>query len=228
MNPTTGVIGEAWRVYRAHLTQFVGIAVAVYAVVAVLGLLLSLLGSVGAVAAGVVGIIGTYWLQAAIVKAVEDVRDGRVDLSIRDTFAAVRDRIAPVLGASILAGIAIAIGLLLFIVPGLFLMTIWVVIIPIIVLERSGALDAFGRSRALVRGHGWNVFGVIVVTILLLIAVSIVIALVLAPLPDEAANVIGQLISGAFFGPFVGIAWTLLYFRLREARERAAPAVAGP
>ena len=28
-----------------------------------------------------------------------------------------------------------------------------------IVLENRGAIEAFGRSRELVRGHGWNVFG---------------------------------------------------------------------
>ena len=65
--------------------------------------------------------------------------------------------------------------------PGLVLMTWWVVIIPAIVLENRSAGESFGRSRDLVRGYGWNVFGVIVLTILLLIVFSIVLSLILSP-----------------------------------------------
>ena len=59
---------------------------------------------------------------------------------------------------------------MLLIVPGLVLMTWWVLIIPVVVLERTSAGAAFGRSRELVRGYGWNVFGVIVLTLLVLLA----------------------------------------------------------
>ena len=44
---------------------------------------------------------------------------------------------------------------------GLVLLTWWILIIPVIVLEGTRAGEAFSRSRELVRGHGWSVFGVI-------------------------------------------------------------------
>ena len=53
----------------------------------------------------------------------------------------------PLLVAGLLAGICIALGFVLLIVPGLVLLTIWAVIAPVIVIERTGALEAFGRSR---------------------------------------------------------------------------------
>ena len=68
----------------------------------------------------------------------------------------------PLLGLGIVAGIAIGIGFLLLIVPGLILMTIWSVAAPVLVLERAGVFASLGRSRELVRGNGWQVFGVIV------------------------------------------------------------------
>ena len=58
---------------------------------------------------------------------------------------------------------------MLLIVPGLFLLTIWIAVIPAVVLENRGIGESFGRSRELVRGNGWNVFGVIILTFLLLI-----------------------------------------------------------
>jgi len=80
------------------------------------------------------------------VKAAQDVRDGRADLSIGQTVSAASQVIWPVIGASILAVIAIAVGLVLLIVPGLFLITIWAVIVPAIVIERSGVFASFGGA----------------------------------------------------------------------------------
>ena len=58
------------------------------------------------------------------------------------------------------------IGFILLIIPGLFLIVIWSVVAPVVVLERPGVFAAFGRSRELVRGNGWNVFAVIVLVFL--------------------------------------------------------------
>jgi hypothetical protein len=76
-----------------------------------------------------------------------------------------------------------------------------------------------------VRGNGWNVFGVIVLTILLLLGVSIVLNLILLPLADWLAGLIGQLVSSVVIGPFVVTIWTLVYYRLKAQEETAtAPA----
>ena len=128
-------------------------------------------------------VVAAFVLQATLVKAVQDVRDGRADLSISQTVSAALPFLAPVAGASILAGIAITIGLLLLIVPGLFLITIWAVIVPVIVIERSGALASFGRSRELVRGHGWHVFGTLVLVYIIMLVANIVLGLIFSALP---------------------------------------------
>ena len=69
------------------------------------------LGWLGAVLGFVVSIAGIFWLQGALVLAVDDVRDGRADLSISETL----DRVTPHLGtlalAGMLAGLGIAFGL---------------------------------------------------------------------------------------------------------------------
>ena len=155
-------------------------------VAAAIEAVLGLLGAFGAVLAAIVSIIAAFLLQAALVKAVEDVRDGRVDLSFGETLQAARPAVGRVAVASILAGFAIGIGLLLCIVPGLWLLTIWCLIVPVIVLERAGIGEAFGRSRDLVRGHGWQVLGTIVLVFLVLLAVSLVVGLLLAAFPRAA------------------------------------------
>jgi hypothetical protein len=223
MNPTSGVIGESWDLYKKHWRHLAPIALIVYIVLGVIAALLAaifdnwLAGLLGAM----IGIVGAFWLQGALVKAVADVRDGRADMSIQDTFRSAWPHVPAIAVAGILAGLAIAIGLLLLIVPGLVLMTWWVVIIPAIVLEDKSAAESFSRSRELVRGYGWNVFGVIVLTILLLIVVSIVIGLILSPFDDWLQQLLSNIISGTVIAPFIAVTWTLLYFRLRNAKEQA-------
>jgi hypothetical protein len=218
MNPLSGVLGEAWAMYRTHARHLLTIAFVIYVVAAVLqAILAGLLGVVGALLAAVVGIVAAFLLQAALVKAVEDVRDGRVDLSLGDTLRAAQPYVGRVALASILAGIAIAVGLVLLIVPGLFLVTIWCLIVPVIVLERAAVSAAFQRSRDLVRGFGWQVFGTLVLVWLLLILTNLVITAVLAPLPDAAQQVISGIVSGTLISPFVALVLTMGYFRLRAA-----------
>jgi len=51
----------------------------------------------------------------------------------------------------------LAIGLSLFVIPGLVVATWFAVTLPIINLEDRRVLDAFGRSVQLVRGRAWSV-----------------------------------------------------------------------
>ena len=228
VNPLNGVFGESWDVYKAHWQHFALIALLIYAGIALLTILLvALLGWLGVLLAALVGIAGAFWLQGTLIEAVRDVRDGRADLSVRETF----ERVFPVLNriviAGILLGIAIGIGFVLLIVPGLIVLTLWIFVIPAIVLENRGIGEAFGRSRELVRGNGWNVFGVIVLTFVLLLGVSIALRLILSPLDDWLASLIQQIVANTLVTPFAVIVWTLAYYRLR-ALEGPAQAPAAP
>ena len=213
--------------YRAHARHLLSIAFVIYVVAAAIEAVLGLLGAFGAVLAAIVSIIAAFLLQAALVKAVEDVRDGRVDLSFGETLQAARPAVGRVAVASILAGFAIGIGLLLCIVPGLWLLTIWCLIVPVIVLERAGIGEAFGRSRELVRGHGWQVLGTIVLVFLVLLAVSLVVGLLLAAFPRAAQNFIGGIVSGTLVSPFLALVLTMGYFRLLAAGRDAPGDLAG-
>lgn len=225
MNPLSGVIGEGWGLYKTHWSHFALIALVVFVVVAAIGIMLALLlGLFGAILGVIISVVGWYWLQGALIEAVRDVRDGRADLSVSETFARVQPRLGSIIGAGILLGLAIGIGFVL-IVPGLFLLTIWIAVIPAIVLEGRGIGESFGRSRDLVRGNGWNVFGVIVLTILLLIAVWLILGLVLVPLTDWLASLIQQAVNSLVIGPVVVTIWTLVYYRLKALEDEAvAPA----
>ena len=229
MNPLSGVFGESWNLYKGHWQHFALIALLIYALIALLTILLvAVLGWLGVLLAALVGIAGAFWLQGTLIEAVRDVRDGRADLSVGETFERVLPSLNRIVLAGILLGLAIGVGFLLLIVPGLVVLTLWIFVIPAIVLENRGIGEAFGRSRELVRGNGWNVFGVVVLTFVLLLGVSIVLRLILAPLDDWLASLIQQVVANTLVAPFAIIVWTLSYYRLRALESPAqAPAASG-
>ena len=221
------IIGEAWATYRAHWRHFIPLALVLYLVLSLVTLVLSsTLGWVGAIVSAVVSLVGVFWLQGALVEAVADVRDGRADLSIGETFARVRPRLGTLLVVGLLAALGIAVGLVLLVVPGLVLATWWSVVVPVIMLERADVMQAFGRSRQLVRGNGWSVFGVLVLTVLILLAATIVISLALVWLPEWLATYLGDVVGGSLTAPFPAIAWTLMYYALAERERSLEPGVA--
>jgi hypothetical protein len=224
MNPLSGVFGEAWQMYRAHAGHLIGIAFVIYLGAAIVDGLVSLgHGFFVALVGLIISVLAGYLVQAALVKSVQDIRDGRADLSVGETVSAGTAVLLPVTGAAILAGIAIAIGLILIIVPGLFLITIWAVIIPVIVIERTGALSSFGRSRQLVRGRGWHVFGTLVLAWIIQLAVSIVLGVLLFALPLFLRNAVSTVVTGSLVAPFIALIVTLIYYRLLAAPAPQEP-----
>jgi hypothetical protein len=221
MNPLSGVFSEAWVMYKTFAKHLLTIALVIYVVAAVVVALLSLAGRFGLLLGLLVVLIAGYVLQATLVKAVQDVRDGRADLSISETISAVTPSLWAVIGASILASLGIWIGLWLLIAPGLYLMTIWAVIVPVIVIERSGVLASFTRSREMVRGHGWHVFGTLVLVVVIQIVVELLLSLIFSALPHVLGDGLSSVISGTLISPFVALVVTLVYYRLLGVSQQA-------
>jgi hypothetical protein len=218
-------IREAWELYKAHWQHLMPFAFVVYVILGLVSLLLALLlGWFGALLGALIGIVGLFWLQGALVEAVADVRDGRADMTMGETFSRVQPHLGRLIGAGLLAGIAISIGFLLLIVPGLYLLTIWCVIVPVIVLESRAVMESFGRSRELVSGNGWNVFFIILLSFLILLAASIVIALLTFWLHGAFGAFVRNVISYTITAPFVALALTVTYYRLLEIKQPAAAA----
>jgi hypothetical protein len=222
MSPLSGVLGEAWSNYKRFAGHFLLIAFVIYLVAAAIVALLSLAGSVGTFIGWLISVIAAFLVQAALVKAVQDVRDGRADLNLGDTVSAVVPYLPAVIAASILAGIGIAIGFALIIVPGLILLTFWSLIVPSIVIGGEGVFGAFRKSWRTVRGYAWHVFGTYVLVFLILIVFNIVLGVILLALPIVARNFISNIVSGTLVAPFLALVVTLVYYRLIAAHGATA------
>ncbi len=169
-------------------------------------------------------IVGTFWLQGALIEAVSELRRGRADLPIGELYQRAQPLLPSLIAAGVVAVLGIACGLVLLVVPGLILLTRWIFIVPVIVLEKKSAGESFGRSSELVKGSSWPVFALILVTMLVLGVGSSLISLVLFPfsvLPHFFSAWIVGTIASSLTAPFAALVWTLGYFEL--VREQVQP-----
>ena len=135
------------------------------------------------------------------------------------------DAFPPLLVAVVLAAAGVGVGLLLLVVPGVYLAIRWLFVVQAVVIEGLRGTAALSRSGDLVRGSWWRVFGVALVTALLTALPGLPVGIALdaaAESADRAVIVlVGQVGLEALFAPFSALVVTLLYFDLR-ARARAA------
>jgi hypothetical protein len=225
---TARVFERIFQIYRSQFTLLIPAALLVFVPVAIVSGVIYAgdTGILGALLVAAISTIATYWFQGMVVEAARDIIDGRRDHTLGSLINSVTPVIGALIVAGILAGIAIGIGLLLLIVPGLFLLTIWAVIAPVIVIERAGAIESFGRSRELVRGSGWQVFGVIVVLFLLQFIVTAVIQALANSVSDTVAGyAVADLIVRLLVAPLSALAASVIYFELKALRGEPVLAV---
>jgi ABC-type multidrug transport system fused ATPase/permease subunit len=218
---TARVFERIFEIYRDQFTLLIPAALVVFVPVAILSGLIYAgdVGILGALIVAAIGTIATYWFQGMVVEAARDILDGRRDHTVGSLARSATPVIGPLLIAGILAGFAIGLGLLLLIVPGLYLLTIWAVLAPVIVVERREALGAFGRSRELVRGNGWQVFGVIVVLFLLQFVVTAVIQALANSVADSVVGYsLADLLVRLLVAPLSALAAAVIFFELKALR----------
>lgn len=215
------IIRRVFRIYVDEAPVLMPAAAAVFVVTGIVTELLVANGSgVLTLLAGVIALVASTLFTGIVVELVADVQDGRRDSSAAQLLRAVTPVLGQLLGVAIVTGICEAVGFVLIIVPGLFLMTIWAVVAPVVVVERPGGLRSLSRSRELVRGNGWQVLGVILVLVL---GVAIL-AGAIETIGGEAGTAVGivvRVLVGVLSAPISALAAAVLYFELQR-RESAS------
>ncbi len=221
-------LSEVFSIYKDNAGVLLPVAFGLYLVAAVVsGLLLGSSFLLLALVLAVQVAVATLY-QGTVVELVNDVQDGRRDSTAGDLLRSASPFILPLIGVGIFVGICVGLGLLLFIVPGLILMTIWAVVAPVIVVEKAGVFESLGRSRDLVRGNAWEVFGVIVVTFVIVVVAGMVFGAIGEAIADgPLLRIVFSLLASTITAPIGALVASVIYFRLRAIKQ-SAPAPAAP
>lgn len=123
--------------------------------------------------------------------------------SLAECFQTGFAKTLPMLGLTILWWLAVGLGFMMLIVPGVILITIWAAAMPALVNENCGVIEAFGRSRELTRGSRMLVFVILLIAVVAFYIVSIVLIGGMIGGGMAFGGGLGGLASGAMFSPLV-------------------------
>ena len=235
------LLSESFTVYLRHFGTFVTIAatVVIPAEVIVSGIGLEQLTSgyddsseavEAAIPTALSYLVITPLVTAMAVHALLQAADGE-EPGVRRSVVAGLELFAAVFVAVLLAAAGIAVGLLLLVLPGIYLAVRWYFVAQAVVIDGRRGPDALRRSGELVEGSWWRVFGIGIVATL----ISAVPSLVLFPLElvAEAADrdvfsLAGSILAELVAAPFLAIVGTLLYFDLNARRAGRVPTPVPP
>lgn len=125
----------------------------------------------------------------------------------------------PLAGMLTVYTLAIFVGFMFFLIPGLFLMTIWLLMVPVFVIERKNPFQTLSRSFELTSGNRVKLFG--------LTAFVVLVALLTGNLLGVGGEIIGgdvgqhaaSLIWKAMAQAFLSVMGFVLYNDIRTAKE---------
>jgi hypothetical protein len=220
-----GVLSRALDIYSKRFGQLIGIAAVIFIPVGILEGLARDAGAFGSLIAWIASVVGTALFTGAVVRVVEASESGSGNKSIGEVFSSLGDRIWPLIWVGVIVGIAQVIGFILFIIPGLILVVIWAVWQPVVVVENKG-FDALSRSRELVKGNGWNVFGLMIVVLFLAFLVFGLGAGLGAIIGGVVGAVVVTIVFAVLLSPIGGVIYAELYFQLAGSSAGGSPAAA--
>jgi hypothetical protein len=116
------------------------------------------------------------------------------------------------------ASLLIVLGLVLLIVPGLFLSTLWFVVLPACLVEQRGPWTSLRRSQELTNGHRWKVFGLSAMILIGTIGGSLIESWATA-VTSPVVGVVADLLWTAIWTAFTATTAIATYHELRLAKE---------
>jgi hypothetical protein len=195
------ILSTAFQLYRRHWGTLLGIAAVVVVPLTVLqyvfGHWVRIQGEVtrdqvvstsfwaagtASLLAALVGLLLYQVLTGAITRAIAAEVVGE-DPSVEQSHRFGSARLGSILLVSVLVGLATVAGLIVFIIPGIYIGVRLAVSIQALVVEGRRGTEAMGRSWVVVGGHWWHAFGTLLVAALL---TGVVNAVITAPFSATA------------------------------------------
>jgi hypothetical protein len=230
------ILDVSFGMYRALFTPLLLVTIVTQAIPMVLSVYVQTAG-------GVVEHLGLVFFSAVLGMILKAIAQAASTFIISENYMGRRitageafQRSVPFTGRLILLAIltsfVVGLGLLLFLIPGLILLAGLALASPALVIEGiPNSTDAMGRAWALSRGYRGKIFGVILVTAVLIVLPSIALggyAAVTALNPEtadrslSATGLLWQMVAAALqvlIYPLLYCVLTVAYYDLRVRKE---------
>jgi len=159
-----------------------------------------------------------YVAQAAMTFGAFEILRGRT-FDLGNAVSSVFGRIVTIFLLSLAVGLLVGLGSAALIVPGLMLMCMWYVALPVCVVERAGIGESMSRSRLLTKGCRWKILGQVLVVAVPFYLVIFLIAYLTARSGQVGVSLWIQELSGVVMSAVLSVLGAVTYFRLRSLQE---------
>jgi hypothetical protein len=153
-----------------------------------------------------------------VLRSLADAEKPSARVAIVEGFEAF----TPIFFAVLLAAVGIGVGLLLFIVPGIYLAVRWFFVPQAVVIEGARGPQALVRSMDVTSGFWWRTFLVAVAANVLAALPGLALSVPLTALAESSNRAVwslaGTIVTEMLTTPFVALVATFLYFDLRARR----------
>lgn len=165
-----------------------------------------------------------YSIVDGLVCSLAHAAGTKGNANIRDCIRSTAPVLLPLVICDSAVSLGYIIGLIALIVPGLYLLSIWIVLVPCIVLEDAG-YRCFERSARLTKGYRWQCLAVAVVCVSFELLASFLLQsplerfIVSENLIDKAIYFASEAVFSLLYLALFAVASTLTYLRLRDIKE---------
>lgn len=225
------IVDTSFRIVRNHFVPLVGMSAAIYLPFTLFQAywMTSMQASVAAGGKLDIGALSVTFgagmlvlmvvmpiVSAAIAHAVGEAYLGR-PVSIGGSLREAMKIFLPIVGTGILSGLILMVGLLLFVVPGIWFALGIMVLYAINIVERSFGMTAIRRSLDLMKGQRGRGFLLYLLVIIVSMVLGGIFGLVGAISPWLGAVLQG--LASAITGAFTGAVFIVFYFDIRCRKE---------
>jgi hypothetical protein len=232
--PPLGVgelIAQSFRLLLAHFGTLFPLAFVPALVISLLGWMVtpvpppdvdpaaSPVAAIGLVPAlvGLLLLVGGYFVMGFMSLAALDAVLGKRH-TVGEYSAQTLRHLAPIVVLGVLLSIAMTIGAILLIVPGLYIAARYFPWVPAIVFENAG-WSGLARARDLTGGYRWPLVGAVLVVVLVIIAAILVLVPLSLALGGGVLSVLLEAVVTGIYYAFASVLTALVYARLREIKE---------
>lgn len=142
--------------------------------------------------------------------------------TLPDSMQAAGERFVQLVILTAITATVLIVGLLLFVIPGVYLTVRLSFAFYALMIERRSALNSLSRSWQLTKGHWWKIFSALAI-LFLAIFIPAVIILAITTIVDPAGVDIGGALVAFLIGPPISVYYVLLFMSfVNLASEPAA------
>lgn len=229
MKPVNAVqiIREALATYGQHAATVLTVSLLINGVALVASILaMNVFGIVGIFVFGMITMAAQQVSNGAFAALMSSRWAGEDLSSAQEMIRPALARIGALCVASIFYGFGVGLAMLLFILPGVYLMTRWAVVFPAIVIGRQRVGEAFKQSSQYTSQAMDSVFGVVLFNVLLsVVTPRLVAGLAGGDTAPLETVIIATFAISALFGPISGLAIGELYLRLAPPVTAGGPTI---